>query len=1509
MKLGETIDSIYSLTLNLTERLQGSEYPLAESAILLTMEDGSFQWVNYGARVENTAELEFFDLPKSDYFTLNTYLKSKLGSKIRFTLSNDAENPWTESSFLNNGSYFYATITGITDQGEEDFSVSKQLYSIKIQISYTGLNATDVPNTLDSSLLDVCIEVDTVLANYTVSNYSALTAISNPVGGSVGFTTSDRKVYIYDLSRSLWQFQKTIAPDSADLGFVNGVFYWSAFADISAGSPGNTLMALYKAGLINRETITFPNSGLDPSKGPGVETLEGFSFAIFNDEKFSSYVNTHKINLYGALVKQKFYDRTNARMVLNRTGGNYNNSFDYHNYTFQIEPEILKGGKSYPDTTYSKSANPNVASEMIGKPVISTIGRWKKGEIQASNFTLKEQKFPNGRRFLSRVAYNAGLKRVTVNIGTSEFLKLIDYAATTDYPGTNPVKYLYLQIVSQNEQPDINKIIRIDTIAANGSNTDLTLATSYAKDPDGSAVFQVFMSVVELTIDDDKCIGFRTPNYIISAANGVTNIPMQLYAKINDTVEQIPDSYYKVLGSDENKLTLNGDNLDIDNFGTVSLKEDVEIDRIDSNDVKRILCPADPSTFDFGFIPDGLLSPKLKSFAGADPYPNPYGVYGVQSSDRITIAWGRQYTADLGRLIGAGDKIIVSRFRYANMKDGLDRAKLLDVTKFTISDYTKTYYVDTGMDPAFVYLYQIQYVDSSDSPISRVYAFEASRTGLNGGYKLDVSANTNVNLKVIGSMSVTGLEATLIWNKIPGQRQVKIFRDGVLIVTLDTTTGTYLNATAYQVPFSVEVLREWYIQVSNSNVGTNNDRWYIEDGYTMSDLWELQLNTDPTDSRKYIELLDNDVSESQRGYKVTTFTNGTGIPAAGSVFTWMLRLNHTSFPDLSNARDVRLLSDFVVRSFYDTHTQQPIFIQLRGIRSDGTSIVLQQYTGGGSGLQGKELSQGAFLQFVNLPTNKGGDDANYNTENQSSNTDGKYTGKDMWRLPDWLFEDEAQEWNKIEYLMFAVTNSTFIIPAAVDYTQKGYKIGLGALSGVIHPFTSVNKDHYYIQYVKEFEEGIDTPQFGRIDGGVIDDSTGFFTGTPNLIIERGRHVLNYIVYKMLGYKPLYIGTEMKSRDNWIVRYQSKDAIDPMSMLDLLCKNFWCCMVISPDDKIYARTLNLDEPRVNTVLTIDQTNIVKDSVTRPVFRKQSEIYQQFKFKTNYEPSEAVVAADPNEAKIKNRSYTEEIVVGWDLQKGTKISGGFSRKQLDTYGNIIDNIDEGDEKKLYELCKTSSLLYTTGGKINQFGYDKDQLLEFFYRPTVEDPKTGQMIEDELPNLNTLHGPMIKSPMRTIQDRIAMEVKFRVLNGWKFSLRMPLKYVIYSSDVAGISDEFSTPDYKLKKMDKVNFNHPFYTDGSNIQCLISNIEPEFYRGTVVITLYAPKPPGQTPGYIDHIWDASFGSRNSSDYVFKNNDNGLTNELGTFADAGFGARNIANFKFPDGTLADSEGEGSGQL
>ena len=1521
MKLGEPAEGIYSTSFNVDEKAEGSEYPIADSAILLTYESGDHEWVDYGtARQETTGALEFVDIPKADYFTLTAFLKANLGSIVRFTLDFEAENPWGDLTLLANESYFYATITAYDDGGEAEFSVDDRLYTVKVKLSYVGTTSTSNPNPADTSLKDVCIEIDTVRANASaiVANKAALDAVTSLPGGTIGLTTGDRKVYIYDSSVPEWVFLYTLVADNADYGLVNGVFYLSAFADITSVSTGAESKN-WKAGLINERSVKFAASGIDITKGPSIESLEGFSFAMNNVDKFWNFVVSNGISLYNALVKQKFYDRANGIMELHRTGANYNNSFDYHNYTFQVEPEIINNNNSFPDTVFTRENNPNAATQNLGKPIIATFGRWQKGELQISNFTIKEQKFSSERRYLYCTSYVTLDKEIRVNIDYTEFLSLLNISSVGDYPGSNPVKYLYVNIIKQADQPDVGSTRRIESIHNVSSGiTGLRLKSAFTVAPNTTTVVQILMSSVELLVDDDAVVGMSKPNYLIREIDSATEITKELFAKIGEDIERVPSGIYQEVDTvNKNRLTINTDILELDNFQSMTINSEVKLPISDYKNYLKILfgTATTSRSIDFGFY-----AGTFSQIAEGD---NTYRQAGfrshvalAKSKDRFTLSWYNP--------TGTYASQTIRRYRYEYFKDA-NNYKLYIDRDYTGIPITQAYFVDddVALDPKGIYLYRVAFIGSGSTPSTTPDIIILNRDSLPPkdaeGPSLIVREGDKVNA-----------EAILTWNLLLGQSQVDIYRNGILIDTITSSTQTW-----YVIPFSSGGTKgnAYRIRVFTTGVKDTAVHWYKRDGEALGgNIYTLKGTGETFADWKYNDqmLTDNFRSVNEVGYTLKNFAanNANPLPAFAGVFIWMLKINHGSgqdqIADLSNATDVRLLCNFVVRSNYGNNTQVPIYIQLRGVKRDGSQIVIAQYNDNGTGLVCKQDTKGAFAAFLNLPKSHGGADANYNTEQQTSISNqsdpgcGIYTGKEMWRLPDFLFADNAAEWNQIEYLMFAITNGVAVSATNAASNSPGYKIGLGRLPashGGGTTFTNVHKDTYLLEYKKKFEGGLDAPQFARIDGGVIDDGAGFYTGTASLIIERARHIANYMVYKMLNYKPKYIGDEMKSRDNWVCRYQTKEAQDVQTVLQLIAKNLWGCFVVSNDDRLILRTLDIEEPKVQTVFAFTDRNIVKDSFTKLEFRKQSEIFQQFKFKYNFEPSVVASEGDKDEEKDKNRSYTEEIVVGWDLVKGKPISGGYSRITEDADGNLIVNTDAGDEGRLTDLCKTSSFLYTSGGKVNQFGYDKDELLEFFYRPTKEATK-GDLIEEDLPNLNDLHGPMVRSPKRSVQDRIGKEVRFRVFNAWRGSLKCNLKYILYynggdgiNSAVNGLKDDAGTPDRKLKLMDKITINHPFFTNGETVAAFVTGIDPDFYNGTATITFYAYTPPGQLAKQIDHRWDAAFGSRNNVDFTFKGNGYGLTNEANTFADASYGSRVNANFKFPDGTAADSEGKGTGKL
>lgn len=1539
MKLGETIDSINALTYRVSLGSKQLLYPYQESVILLTMIDGTQETVNFGARIERQTELELSDIPRSDYFALITYLTSQKGNRVRFTLSNTSENPWGVNSFVSSN-VFYATLLDFDDVGEEAYSVGASLYSVRLKLSYTGTASTDVPSTGDTSLLDFCVEIDTVrmTAGCIGTDLTALDALAAgfKVGGNIGYATSTKKVYIYDPSVPKWRYLYTLVADNAAYGLVNGVFYLSAFADISSGTSGSESKN-WKSAIINKSSVKFPSYQIDISKGPGVERFEGFSFSLDNTSKFWTFVVNNKITFYGARVKLKFFDRTNGQMILLRTGTNYVNSFDYVDYTFQVEPTVLNENKSYPDKVIGINNFPFSDVSKRGQPVISTYGRWNKGELQISNFSIKSQKFRTGRRYLSVTAYVALDKEVQVSIGSAEFLTLLGIANLTDYPGTNPVRRIYCHIVKQDNQPDVGKTKRIETIVSAGTGiTGLRLKSAFVVNPDATAIIEIFMSSVELIADDDAILGFTTPNYLVADSPTSTSIPKQLFASTQGEIEEVPSGIYQEVDpTTNNRLTINTDALDVDNFNNITILGSTKLERIYFTDIPDVLFGVDSHTgvnrgIDFGFY-YGLKSNVVTGsiIQGASIQGTGYAKKMV-SKDRYTICWqplgtNTQYV---------GTRVVRVWLKYQGPNGNFE---VVRHATFDIGDTTTGSYVDTTAPAGYRFFYRIEYLGATGVP----------DTIANYNYYAEAAAlppqdSDGVGL-VIGRGDYIISEAVLIWNLRTGQASVEIYRNDLLLDTLvsSTVTSYRIDYAAHGISVGTKVNENSYqIRVIASGTVDSTREWYLVDN-TASCIFELKGISEAYNVQKYHLFIEAtvtstpsiQVSNTETGWCVKNFpeNNGNAIPPFGLVFTWGVNVERkpdgTGLSDLANAVDVRLLCNFVVRSYYSVNTEVPFFIQLRAVKRDLTEIVLVQHTSSLAGLGLKAQTKGAFAAMLNLPKGQGGNDLHYDTEKQTTGSSGDvdygiYTGKDMWRLPDFIFADDAFEWNEIQSLYFAVTNAVEIPAAFCASDARGYHIGIGAFGpeyGGPTPFTSVHKDTYILEYKKVFDGGLDAPQFARIDGGVIDESPGKFTRVPNDstnsydvtaggLIERNRHIADRIIYKMLGYFPQYIGKEMRSRLNWICRFQVKESRDLQTMLKVIADNTFSGITLTPDDRICPRTLDIDEQTAGTVFTFTDSNVIKGSISKPIFRRQNEIYQKFRAKYNYEPSVIPADASPEQdkSKVNNPSFTEEMLVGWDLIRGALITGGYQRK----IEGETELRDGGDIAKLAEMCYNSTLLFTTGGQINEFGTEKDELFEWFYRPTYKDENSNDDFEYELPNLVSLYGTLIRDPKRSMQDIFNKNVKFRVYTGWTYSFKCNMKYTTYSTLVNGLTDEFGSVDRKIKLMDRVKHISSFHTDSLSVEAFVVGISPDYYNGIATVTLFVPKPPGQLNTVIDGFWNAGFGSRNAADYVFKDNSYGLTpTEQGTFADGGYGTRVIGNYTFPDGTKADSEGEGTGQI
>lgn len=186
--------------------------------------------------------------------------------------------------------------------------------------------------------------------------------------------------------------------DQSVLNLSTGIIY-SSYADTSAPKEPTfetitvsenqlNVNNTFKTGIINKKSVRFPNSNIDILDGPNVETPQGFKFSLDNSDRL--HIALNKYNFFGAKVRVYVYDNTGGadQKVLIRSGINKNNSLDYFNYTFEVEPDYFYN-KSFtlPDKTLEGS-NLTSISGTVGEKLKSenlplTYGRWSYAKIQS----------------------------------------------------------------------------------------------------------------------------------------------------------------------------------------------------------------------------------------------------------------------------------------------------------------------------------------------------------------------------------------------------------------------------------------------------------------------------------------------------------------------------------------------------------------------------------------------------------------------------------------------------------------------------------------------------------------------------------------------------------------------------------------------------------------------------------------------------------------------------------------------------------------------------------------------------------------------------------------------------------------------------------------------------------------------------------------------------------------------------------------------------------------------
>lgn len=365
--------SINGTSFRVVLEYEGPEDQNKDRIRMLTHVDGTVEFVDFGARVEQNAKIVIQQSEKQDFLDLVEYLNSNQGSKIRITQENDGEKFFTEDWAPTT---YYAYVLEVEGLEETDFSTTRERFQVGIRIALAGENSGDEINPADASLIDALIQIDTVQADFNQSSEPTATAV-----GQRWFDTDDNKLYEWD--GASWNLLYTVAADDATYGFVDGIFYLSAFSEISKDAA-NGIPEKHVAGLITLGSIKFPKRSIRIRNGPDIEKREGFSFSIENSTRFHNYINQNKISLYGAKVKLSLFNNADGTKYVNQKAQGIINSmtFGYSDFQKSAEPTLLHFKTKFPSTVIDETTYPDIIEEQLGKPPFISYGEIEKAALQ-----------------------------------------------------------------------------------------------------------------------------------------------------------------------------------------------------------------------------------------------------------------------------------------------------------------------------------------------------------------------------------------------------------------------------------------------------------------------------------------------------------------------------------------------------------------------------------------------------------------------------------------------------------------------------------------------------------------------------------------------------------------------------------------------------------------------------------------------------------------------------------------------------------------------------------------------------------------------------------------------------------------------------------------------------------------------------------------------------------------------------------------------------------------------
>lgn len=491
----------------------------------------------------------------------------------------------------------------------------------------------------------------------------------------------------------------------------------------------------------------------------------------------------------------------------------------------------------------------------------------------------------------------------------------------------------------------------------------------------------------------------------------------------------------------------------------------------------------------------------------------------------------------------------------------------------------------------------------------------------------------------------------------------------------------------------------------------------------------------------------------------------------------------------------------------------------------------------------------SFICFSNKPTWLGGAiDADFTSTSGTTTIQPSgikcHTGRDLITLDSGLFSDTNYVFGDVVGMLIhfsPISDESAIFDGGVEkvfYSARPFPSFIDSTRFDIDP------NEFYLSYENPFD--IENGVFFAKLRGRVDDS--------GRILESPEKIGEDIYTNKLGLEASFEG--LSDRINWRLRKQFFNSQNVQQISRELADNYFGSCVIDDDGALKFKSLSIEDYE-SPIVTFDDSNVLKDSVSKIKFRKATEIYNRFVINYHWDWE-------------KNRN-TKQVIIYLGDDDVLKIEG-----MPDTQANAI-------RTKYQDLFIFSKNYFGTGSQVT-----KTIDLDWFYDEKVSFIK--------FLGYNTNDGNY--QPITTLKSYILKALNYYIFNSWEFSFRVPMSYTVYNTNVTG---------NKVFDGDFIRFKSYFYSNDLNVDGFVKGIRPDYYNGTCQITMVCTIPPEVLNNFYDYRWDGGSGSIDSSEYTIKQS--GLwpfkdSSQVGTYPDGGTGdiSTSKSDYQFTDDTYADAE-------